>query len=184
MCQILYPLGKPYNDCNMEDEEFDSKFYHMTASEYSYQRARCLDICFYEKFKQKCNCSLSAKDVFENRRICKPFNQCYKDLLSFDYFKNCNDFCPLECKSVIIEAKETEILEIKKMKSILLNASETSRALFLYFQELKYTEIFQIPITSVTDLVSNIGGTLGLFLGISLLSFVEFIEFITLSFTF
>ena len=37
-------------------------------------------------------------------------------------------------------------------------------------------EISQQPITSLTDLISNTGGILGLFLGMSFLSLIEFVE--------
>jgi len=45
--------------------------------------------------------------------------------------------------------------------------------LFVYYQDLKNTEIDQIPKTTTVDLFSSIGGSLGLFLGASILSFIE-----------
>ena len=48
----------------------------------------------------------------------------------------------------------------------------------IYFNEMKYTFISQKPKTEVVDLVSNMGGTMGLFLGVSFLSFVEIFELI------
>lgn len=47
---------------------------------------------------------------------------------------------------------------------------------FIYFKNIKYTKISEAPLTSFLGLIANIGGTLGLFIGISLLSFVELIE--------
>jgi hypothetical protein len=48
--------------------------------------------------------------------------------------------------------------------------------IFIYFDEIKTTEITESPSMTLVDLVANIGGTLGLFIGVSLLSFVEIIE--------
>ena len=49
-------------------------------------------------------------------------------------------------------------------------------ALNIFYDDLKYTEITEEIKTSLADLVSSLGGTLGLFLGMSFLSLVEFIE--------
>jgi hypothetical protein len=49
-------------------------------------------------------------------------------------------------------------------------------ALNIYYSEFKYTEIAELEKTSLIDLICNIGGTLGLFLGASLLSLVEIFE--------
>lgn len=50
--------------------------------------------------------------------------------------------------------------------------------IFIYFEDIKYTRISEAPTITFVDLIANIGGTLGLFIGISLLSFVELIELI------
>lgn len=42
--------------------------------------------------------------------------------------------------------------------------------------DLSLLEITQIPKTSMIDLISNIGGTLGLFVGMTFLSFVEILD--------
>lgn len=49
----------------------------------------------------------------------------------------------------------------------------------VYFEDSAYTSISEIPKMSFLDLIANIGGLsefLGLFIGISFLSFAEFIE--------
>lgn len=48
----------------------------------------------------------------------------------------------------------------------------------IYYDELKYTYISETAAIDSASLVSNIGGTLGLFLGMSILSFVEVIELV------
>ena len=46
----------------------------------------------------------------------------------------------------------------------------------VYYKELKYALITQEPKTEIFNFISNIGGILGLFLGISFLSFIEILE--------
>ncbi len=46
----------------------------------------------------------------------------------------------------------------------------------VYFKELKYTLMSQQPQMELSNLISNTGGILGLFLGISFLSFIELVE--------
>jgi hypothetical protein len=49
---------------------------------------------------------------------------------------------------------------------------------YVYYEDLKYTLISQSPKTDTLSLISNIGGILGLLLGISFLSFIEILEII------
>ena len=48
--------------------------------------------------------------------------------------------------------------------------------IFVYYNDLKYTLISEEPKTELFILISEIGGILGLFLGISFLSFFELFE--------
>lgn len=57
-------------------------------------------------------------------------------------------------------------------------AKQSLLALNVYFDDLKYTLISESPKTSIFDLIANIGSALGLFIGISLLSFFEILEYI------
>ena len=50
----------------------------------------------------------------------------------------------------------------------------------IYYDELKYTMIDQIPKMDVTSLISDIGGNLGLFLVLSICSLMEVLELIWL----
>ena len=54
----------------------------------------------------------------------------------------------------------------------------TVPTVIIYYESLKYTSIVQEPKMKEFDLVSNIGGTLGLFAGVSFVSFFEFGELI------
>lgn len=53
----------------------------------------------------------------------------------------------------------------------------TEFKLYIYYSTLRYTEIRQIPKYTFTDLVSSIGGTLGLFMGLRMLNVADILEF-------
>ena len=46
----------------------------------------------------------------------------------------------------------------------------------IYYENLEYTSISQLPKMNVLDLISNIGSNLSLFIGVSFISFAEIIE--------
>jgi len=48
----------------------------------------------------------------------------------------------------------------------------------VYFANSKYTKLEQTPKTSVIELISNLGGALGIFLGFSVFSLIEIVEVI------
>ena len=51
-------------------------------------------------------------------------------------------------------------------------------ALNVFYDNLAYTEITQQPKMQIFDIISNVGGLLGLFIGISFLSVIEIFEII------
>ena len=51
----------------------------------------------------------------------------------------------------------------------------------VYYEELNYDYIQQKSAYTLNDFVSDMGGSMGLFLGASILTFVEFLEFVSLS---
>lgn len=110
------------------------------------------------------------------------------------YRSFCLSQCPLECETVSFTyKKESWPLDENAVSSLYYNRTKdflestnssysihsvdslkrTILDVYLYYEDLSYTEITQIPKMSVTNLISDIGGTFGLFLGLSLLSLVE-----------
>ena len=119
----------------------------------------------------------------------------YEKFLKEDIDKQCSPSCPLECDSVNYELSlstasyptrvfanvlsrresirrhfgENETITYEKLKESVL-------ALDINFAELKYTLISESASKSIVDLIASIGGTIGLFLGTSLLGIVDVIE--------
>lgn len=110
----------------------------------------------------------------------------------FDYYQACKSLCPLECNTTTYDITAQSIKYVTSQSKLALarsviplaeiaGLSDTTLAsrilsLYVFYEDLKFTEITQIAKTTPTDLVSKIGGTLGFFLGLSLLSFIEILE--------
>ena len=76
----------------------------------------------------------------------------------------CRTSCPYECISNEYTAVVSmSTFQNNNYKSI--NDSQSILQIQVYYQNMEYTNIEQISLLSVEDLMSNFGGTLGLFLG-------------------
>jgi hypothetical protein len=108
-------------------------------------------------------------------------------------FADCIE-CPQECDSVSYEISTTfsqypgrryaekliqnsflnkTFTDVKSNMSVL---RESILSFGVYYSELKYTEIDQLEKQSIIEFVCNLGGTFGLFIGASVLSFIEILE--------
>jgi len=114
---------------------------------------------------------------------------------NYDREKNCSDLCPLECESTQYKMSQsmlylTEYSEytlpwipvVEEKFNITVNSTEEFNRNYLefyvYFDSMKYTKISQTAKTSLSGLVSNFGGSFGLFLDLSFLSACRAIEFL------
>ena len=110
--------------------------------------------------------------------------------------QNCRDQCPLECDSINYELSissadypsvvyantlmENPKIQTKYAANLSQMSYESLRRnmvqISVFYNNLGYDQYEELANVEVIDLVSNIGGTLGLFLGMSFLSFVEFLD--------
>jgi hypothetical protein len=155
--------------------------------------------------KDNCNCTDPQYESFyDDVDICHDGESwaCLSDIY-FNFVKGnysdtfCKQQCPLECiktryyfstssnkinidyysktidefalKNGIINENETLSLEDKSNSIIKFN---------IYYDSLSYTVTTESAAMDVVALLSNMGGTLGLFLGVSVLTAVELIEII------
>lgn len=193
-------LEEPYNTCLNDINNFK---YDKTLIEFlinqkvKYSQKECLNLCRNMKYLKLSNFSclnsleddlyLNCYKKIDEKSVIR--NQTLSFIESFQQnnsFKICSDYCPLECDSASFEishdfepiisySKSSNGFYYKKFQTY-ENISRSFLSLHIYYEDLKYTLISQSPKMQVYDLVSNIGGTLGLFLGMSFLSFVEIFE--------
>ena len=117
-------------------------------------------------------------------------------MYSGDIKSVCGSKCPLECESVkynmytsasdypskaysnmlmqnpVVKAKYASNPSDLTYDSLKRNLVQIS----VYYGDLGYQKFDEMEKMSISDLISNIGGTLGLFLGMSFLSFMEIID--------
>jgi hypothetical protein len=116
--------------------------------------------------------------------------ECVQKFYKNSYYESCSTlYCPLECDSFTYEINKDSIMtrssgNISSFNSLdyfpgfetYENVSRTFFAFRVYFEDLKYTLIKQQPKIELFGLISNVGGTLGLFLGFSFISLLELFE--------
>lgn len=120
----------------------------------------------------------------------------FEDFFNSEIPQSCADKCPLECDAITYNLFTSSSLYPARVysDSLMQNvwirekyANDMSKLTFddlkqrmvqisVFYGDLGYDNFDESIKTEVIDLISNIGGTMGLFLGISFLSFVEILD--------
>ena len=180
----------PYSECVVLEDgrtlvepiQNSSLFDQVVQTGYAYSRKACFSVCNYLYALSECfDCQMS--EIHE-----------YKEdwIISSNY---CLPLCPLECrKSYFRTSLSKNKIPIDyyakyhstfNVSSHIINQMNISAYQFNTFAEIYATydtfsniEVTEEPKMSGEDMLAEIGSHLHLFLGMSLLSFVEIIEFI------
>jgi amiloride-sensitive sodium channel subunit alpha/amiloride-sensitive sodium channel subunit gamma len=201
---LKYRLPSPYSDCidDVYDENASDSFFFksIVKSGIRYRFTDCLNLCFLRSLKEKCGCyDINLSNIY-NVRPCINLTDVSCDFYAFtDFFKSdvqqtCGPDCPVECNSEFLSFS-TGLLEypsigygnfiknLNKVKSKFPNNSvafeelkQSTLAINVYYDDLKYTVIEESASMDLITLIAGMGGTLGLFIGVSFLSFVEIFE--------
>jgi hypothetical protein len=183
--KLEYPFNNCWESKNLPDSPLVRK---LSEANITYRQVNCVDLCF-QNFVQ--NYALE-------HRISEDEARRTKDVQNYDKDNYCNHLCPLECKSTEYRISESKfslkdfrnstmygskfILGIQKKLNITINSTEefnkNNLEINIFFDSLKYTKISQTPKTTLSALVSNLGGSSGLFLDLSFMSASRAIEFI------
>ncbi|XP_078375692.1 bile acid-sensitive ion channel-like [Oculina patagonica] len=173
-------LGHPFNGGNC-------------TNNISYSQMSCLRNCIASKMRSRCGCS---SVVLRQQPLCDPFNEkqakCLDDVKQNQDFRNCS--CDPPCNRLhylhtvsnsvwpskshmpgllkVLERKEN----IGKLVTNLDSARENLARLNIHFASLEVTNIEQSPAITDGTLMGDIGGQLGLFIGVSCITLVEFLD--------
>jgi hypothetical protein len=172
-----YKLGYPYNKCLEDVDLFKTNkqiIDYLKSINRTLNRELCIDICFDLDYLEKNPCNCTEKQV----NLGSVWNRCVLNenskKCSLNYYRNvylkdlANEKCPQQCQMTTYLV-ETKISPFKLVNQVRFR---------VYYKTLKHTVINQSPKIILSDLISNIGGIIGVFLGISFLSFIEIIDFI------
>lgn len=196
--------GKPYSNCVeglIFPDSFDSILYkHIVGTAKStYRQKDCIDLCASQYLINMCNSTSELCFISElwTKNTSSELSDCYDkyfvELTSLDIFGYCSPYCPLECDSLKYDITvRTEPFSFYMIDEFLYNEKVAARfpsghnvtkddikntvaSFSVYYEDLVYTTISQTPKTGKVDLISNMGGLLGLFIGKILVKLILFI---------
>ena len=174
-------LPKPYSkvDCVADEGPYQPKYGQMKPQQ-NYNIETCLlDCMLHETFS--CNCSVVEPPYC----TLIHYFTCAKERL-FDYVTKCD--CQYPCKYTEYETQLSTLslptpsyisqaTEWNLTHTTIDAIRENAIVLKVYFPNLQITKVKQFKAYSAFELISNLGGQLGLFLGASLISLGELLEF-------
>ena len=208
---FVHNAPDPYSSCeDLDVYQFNRVLYNViTDTPYAYSQKDCFGLCLQKMITEQCQCydveylplDNATEPCLSNiQTICA--NDQHISFINQDENQLCQDYCPLECdssavtsitsyagfptnlygkvllhKDVVIShyANVTNISKIDIKKDIL--------AVNIYFNNFAYTDITNSPQFGVFDLIGNIGGLVGLFIGVSYLSFFEILDLVVTLFS-
>jgi hypothetical protein len=179
-----YKLGLPYNNCLKDVKSigsFDSDLYRfiIQSTNYSYKQTDCLNYCAGRELYNYLNMTNKIERweniLAEYPQYYETLQLIYSDTLNKGMYDFCLD-CPEECDSIQYDISHS-FTKLSTQNKVFKNLQiENFVSFAVFYESLQYTIIDQMAQMNEFDLISNIGGNLGLFIGISFLSFAELIE--------
>jgi len=180
---FTYKLGRPYNSCLKDVKSFDSfesnvYKYMLESTNYSYTFVDCISYCASMQIYKYLNVTTYKLDHYENIIEKHPeyepiIRRVYQNMiLKGTDAKTCENYCPLECDSVKYETSHSFTKYSEKYQE----SNKNMISFRIFYEKLDYTVMDEVAQMNVFDLISNVGGNLGLFIGISFISFAEVFE--------
>jgi len=194
-------LAEPFNDCydDVATFAYNKTLIDFIQARRKYSQDECIKLCQNLLYQEKANCkckisSLEAnliKDCIKRNTVQDSCTSEYMELFSKKYVDSlCPMYCPMECKTTrLIITQFNEIIPAKGRISpndvfnypqfqTYENVSRSFFSIYVYYENFQFTLRSQLPKMQAFDLFSSLGGIIGLFLGMGLLSFVEIFEII------
>ncbi len=193
-------LEYPYNECykNVSNSSANKTIINfLNDNKCEYTQRECIRYCRNLLLNEtnNCSCHIQSLNEFYYFKCLMKMNDtkikdCVENLISNFEVNNCSKYCPLECDSNSYEIAQSvkPILANGNISSHHVyysrfktyeNLTKTYYSLNVYYEELKYTLITEKPRIELYGLASSIGGTFSLFLGLSVGSFLEFVDILT-----
>ena len=195
----------PYSEC-VDLTAFKSGIYdYMRTLKYAYTQQDCFDLCFQREVIQTCGCySTEYATLDTSLNACLNLTEltCMEDTNLGFKEAICKAECPLQCLTVeydhslsslvypnekaynVYKSDAARISTLESTYNISLATYADFQKYFLvvnvYYPYLQYTLIKEVPKTTAIDLFSQIGGSIGMFLGFSIFHLVELFEILFL----
>uniref|UniRef100_G3W6Y0 Acid sensing ion channel subunit 3 n=1 Tax=Sarcophilus harrisii TaxID=9305 RepID=G3W6Y0_SARHA len=193
--QQLFFLPQPWGNCSsvLLDPDFDMGPPDVSPSNpnpspwLTYSLSGCRQICETRFLSRKCGCRMMYMPG--SAPICSPqqYKDCARPSLDSMMRKDTACLCPSPCASTRFE-KELSMVRIPSRASASFLAQKYNRSkqyiadnvlvLDIFFEALNYETVEQKKAYEVADLLGDIGGQMGLFIGASLLTILEILDFL------
>ena len=178
---VIKSLRKPYSDVDCVEDV--SAYRHMGGLPYdTYSYEGCMIDCTLDKIVQPCNCTFD----YSNSTGCTldEFFFCMLARYGTTYLECNHCLPPCETTRYKVErawmsvpgARMLHQQNISRHSSGAQYIRDNYILLHVYFPSLHYTVTEQVQAFTFDELISNLGGQLGLFLGASLMTMVELLE--------
>jgi len=193
---LTQSMPAPYGNC-LNDEQIRTRLANeMRRLGYNYSRKNCITFCEQEQTINQLGCYDMRLPAIFKAPPCNTqaeFNNISN--LIFDYTLCYND-CPFECSTYSLSTSYANyptydfyVTQYLKNTDFYENMFEATNIIFetyydwidgvfVAYEDLRYTEITDQAAFEIMDIFENDGGTLGLFLGFSILSFVELLDLV------
>jgi amiloride-sensitive sodium channel subunit alpha/amiloride-sensitive sodium channel subunit gamma len=199
------PYSECVDLSNGHDSEFYQVLTNNGAKKSNYRQFNCFGLCIVQKpIEDSCGCYFTGIQRFRSSTPCTNLTQitCLKNKMSFItnnlqlFLGKCEEkVCPLECDSYEYDTHVTSLDYPSKEFYKLLQINETQSkynvdlstydlfrqyyySLNFYYSSTVYTYVSESPQMTFVDLLSALGGSLGMFVGLSVFSLLEVFEII------
>lgn len=190
--QLPYPYSECLIDLeNPSKNKITSYLYDIISnSNYSYSQVYCFDQYYEQMVIDECKCyDLVYVNLLEAPKPCLTMEELecsdgvFNKFINMDINRIAGSLCPLECSTISYETissytqfpsktyadvlmNKPEIVSVFKNDSNLTyeKLKENIVRINLYYESTKYTFVDESPATTIIQLLSNIGGTMGLFM--------------------
>lgn len=189
-------LPPPYTECQYAETIDTEIVRNMRNANLTYDRFNCITLCQQFLGANGSGCyNMAYPNVF-GIRPCENYTEILRNRAVKADFSLCPKWCPPECEQLDYREEVsytefptrncaykmmqnrnefyTRLYETENITYDMFKKSVTS--MYIYFEDLIVTEIVESPSVLFVDLISNIGGLVGLFIGSSVLTIVEFFE--------
>ena len=197
--ELKHMLPKPYGKCEGPVFKHKSDLFSLIEnSPYAYLQQLCFVLCVQKKMIGKYNCTMRNWVSLYNASQCDDRHSLenFYNIFSDNFInEECSPLCPLECNQTLYKISTSSVqlygnsyyIEKLRNNSYLAmdfvkrsinskTAKESIVDLYIFYESLSYTFTTESPQMDWISLMASIGGTLGLFLGVSVFSICEMIE--------
>ncbi|RMZ96413.1 DEgenerin Like [Brachionus plicatilis] len=200
--EYSYKLSKPHSNCIKDPtsiNSFQSDLYRKSIELYGrYQQKTCLIMCYHEFIKMKCDCYYPEALGATYNTSCNSNHQMkcsqneYLNYLNSDHSLKCFDMCPKECETFYYKTMlsfadfpspyyaqlmiDNPTYKDKWNFSSSKMIKKSVVAVNIYHDDISLTHVNETPAMNINQLISNIGGILGICVGMSILSVVELLD--------